>query len=86
MLPKIYEGGFKIWECSLDLVRYLSGMNNKESYNSVLELGCGHALPSIFCLTRNLTKTATVQDFNKEVIDRITKINFAINAVDDDAV
>lgn len=22
--PRVYEGGFKTWECSVDLVRYLS--------------------------------------------------------------
>ena len=41
-----YEGGFKVWECSLDLVQYiLSEVPEVSSASSqplrVLELGCG---------------------------------------------
>lgn len=25
IMPRIYEGGFKTWECSVDLARYLTG-------------------------------------------------------------
>lgn len=25
IMPRIYEGGFKTWECSIDLARYLAG-------------------------------------------------------------
>lgn len=25
IMPRIYEGGFKTWECSVDLARYLAG-------------------------------------------------------------
>ena len=25
IMPRIYEGGFKTWECSFDLARYLAG-------------------------------------------------------------
>lgn len=25
IIPRIYEGGFKTWECSIDLAKYLAG-------------------------------------------------------------
>lgn len=25
IMPRIYEGGFKTWECAIDLARYLAG-------------------------------------------------------------
>ena len=45
-------GGFKIWECSLDLVAYLNEIV-AQGYAlppHVMELGCGHGLPGIYAL------------------------------------
>ena len=41
LLPGVYEGGLKTWECSLDLVEYLesSGSFSEYSGNRVLEVG-----------------------------------------------
>ena len=41
LVSGVYEGGLKIWECSLDLVHYI--INNSEIFKGkrVLELGCG---------------------------------------------
>jgi len=72
LIPGQYEGGIKIWECSLDLCRFLPeyigwfDMNNLR----VLELGCGHGLPGIYFLLKNCH--VLFQDFNKEVLDKIT--------------
>ncbi|ORY76825.1 hypothetical protein LY90DRAFT_501696 [Neocallimastix californiae] len=53
IIPGVYEGGLKTWECSVDLVKYLSDLQNSEFENkSILELGCGSALPGVYCLTR----------------------------------
>ncbi|CCF60218.1 hypothetical protein KAFR_0J01520 [Kazachstania africana CBS 2517] len=41
----VYEGGLKSWECSLDLVDSLK-TNNAEFQDTVIDLGCGTALPS----------------------------------------
>jgi len=45
LVSGVYEGGFKVWEGSVDLVDYLI----KEKVNlkgvKVMELGCGHAFP-----------------------------------------
>lgn len=50
IIPAQYEGGLKIWECTFDLVRYLSSLDfcNK----TVLDLGCGSGLAGITCLLR----------------------------------
>ena len=48
LLPGQYEGGLKIWECSEDLVSYLS-LSTAEVLRGkkVLELGCGAGLPGL---------------------------------------
>jgi hypothetical protein len=73
IIPGKYEGGLKVWECSIDLCNFLSecihhihrcndGKNDKNGviikaiYNvlyqggSIVELGCGHALPGCLML------------------------------------
>lgn len=50
-----YEGGLKVWECSLDLSTFIcenislfaanNGINNK-----ILELGCGYGIPGVILL------------------------------------
>ena len=63
LIPGVYEGGLKVWECSIDLCRYLSsqckamenGMPNDvqralSDGGSTLELGCGQGLPACFIL------------------------------------
>ena len=52
--PHVYEGGLKIWECSYDLAEHLGGLNLSEK--SVLELGCGGALPSIVAAKKGARK------------------------------
>jgi predicted nicotinamide N-methyase len=49
LITGVYEGGFKLWECSIDLVQYLIDENVPLDGKSVLEVGCGHGLPGIFC-------------------------------------
>ncbi|SPN96717.1 related to MNI1 Putative S-adenosylmethionine-dependent methyltransferase of the seven beta-strand family [Cephalotrichum gorgonifer] len=47
----VYEGGFKSWESSVDLVKVLASQGYASDGNErplrVLELGCGTALPSL---------------------------------------
>jgi hypothetical protein len=55
LVPGVYEGGLKLWEGSIDLVKALEKEsqtgNLSFSGKRVLELGCGHALPGIYaCL------------------------------------
>lgn len=51
LVPGVYEGGLKVWECSIDLCRYLAE-NNIGIDGHVLELGCGQGLPGCWMLTR----------------------------------
>ncbi|KAL1693170.1 hypothetical protein GGG16DRAFT_49839 [Schizophyllum commune] len=63
LIPGLYEGGLKTWECSLDLVDYLDGLTPASEGTSagaagicnwagkrVLEIGCGTAIPSLYLL------------------------------------
>ncbi|KAG8831889.1 hypothetical protein FRC18_005809 [Serendipita sp. 400] len=53
VIPNIYEGGLKMWECSVDVVEYLTGLTDFfSSFRglNVLEVGCGTAVPSAFIL------------------------------------
>ncbi|KAL1728099.1 hypothetical protein EV714DRAFT_215928 [Schizophyllum commune] len=62
LVPGLYEGGLKTWECSLDLVDYLDGLQAGEGTSldattssgwagkRVLEIGCGTAIPSLYLL------------------------------------
>ena len=39
IIPGVYEGGFTLWECSIDLLNYL---NNIDFTNQdVIDIGCG---------------------------------------------
>ena len=51
----------KLWECCRDLVTFLDGAGSLAGQH-VLELGCGAAIPAIFCLLRG-AETVTVQDY-----------------------
>ncbi|KAI8872595.1 hypothetical protein GQ42DRAFT_113205, partial [Ramicandelaber brevisporus] len=91
LIKGIYEGGLKTWECSNDLVQYLHSQplgyfNGK----TVLELGCGSALPSLYLLSKITCngngdgdgkgpKLIVMQDFNKEVIEMVTMPNALAN-------
>ncbi|KAG4306392.1 hypothetical protein PORY_000380, partial [Pneumocystis oryctolagi] len=76
ILPYIYEGGYKTWECSYDLARYL--LNSPSKYNKILELGCGSALPSIalfvqtLLCSKNQAVKFTFQDYNASVLKFLT--------------
>ena len=53
--PTFYEGGFKTWECAVDLAKYLTSKNFqfehlRERDVRIVELGAGSALPSLSLL------------------------------------
>ncbi|SPO23697.1 related to HPM1 - AdoMet-dependent methyltransferase [Ustilago trichophora] len=67
LIPGVYEGGLKTWECALDLVETIDALHatsggaeadgswsSRLSGKNVLELGCGTALPSLFLLSQVL--------------------------------
>lgn len=87
--PSIYEGGFKVWECGIDLAQHLiqmsgvpNGVSNKRTISvvgkNVIEVGCGHGLPGIYCLQQG-ARHVCFQDLNKEVLEHCTFQNIRLN-------
>ena len=92
-LAGIYEGGHKIWSCSIDLASYLLSQNLCLAHNlafNILELGCGNALPTLAllrtlsCRYESLLElsriTVSLQDYNQDVLEKTT-LNNLINHV-----
>ncbi|XP_002740457.1 histidine protein methyltransferase 1 homolog [Saccoglossus kowalevskii] len=77
LIPQVYEGGLKIWECSVDLVDYLQDIEVDFASKRVLELGCGAGLPGLFAMQQGAV--VCFQDYNEEVIQEITLPNFHLN-------
>ncbi|ETM50979.1 hypothetical protein L914_05081 [Phytophthora nicotianae] len=78
----VYEGGFKLWECAVDLVKFVETQLRQEKLQmppSVLELGCGHGLPGIHALQRGAERVV-FSDYNKEVLELTTCPNVHRNA------
>lgn len=79
LIPKVYEGGLKTWEGSLDLVCVLESLwRDRIGGGKVLELGCGSALPGIWCLLRGAAKV-DFQDYNDQVLKLATMPNVGLN-------
>jgi len=89
LVPGVYEGGLKVWECSVDLCRYFL-RKDVVIKGHVLELGCGHGLPGIWVLKQAITKSqdkavdcfVTFSDYNEFVIRDVTIPNVVINIRD----
>lgn len=81
IIPGVYEGGNKIWECSVDLALWLVRMRAElpaPSTSSALELGCGHGLPGIVALQLGYHQVV-FSDLNSEVLDGATWPNIYLN-------
>ncbi|GMH18620.1 hypothetical protein Nepgr_020461 [Nepenthes gracilis] len=82
LVPGKYEGGLKLWEGSLDLVKSLDSelQSGHVSFEGkrVLELGCGHGLPGIFACLKGAA-VMHFQDFNAEVLQCLTIPNVNAN-------
>ncbi|KAL4951317.1 hypothetical protein BDW69DRAFT_186521 [Aspergillus filifer] len=86
--PNFYEGGFKTWECSIDLGGLVVGAGNLEG-GHVIELGAGTAVPSLALFAQLLAKTEsesaetkktyfTLADYNSAVLRLVTLPNFLL--------
>lgn len=78
LIPGTYEGGFKLWECTEDLLEHLRKNTLYFDGKSVLDLGCGTGLLGIFTLIAGAQNVA-FQDFNKEVLKNTTMCNVLLN-------
>lgn len=77
----VYEGGLKVWECAVDLVRYLADRQGRDPLvrpgSRVLEIGCGHGLPGAWAATKGAS--VLFQDLNPEVLLHVTMPTVAQN-------
>ncbi|KFV39009.1 Histidine protein methyltransferase 1, partial [Tyto alba] len=80
LIPGVYEGGLKIWECTFDLIDYLSEAEIQFTNKTVLDLGCGAGLVGIVAL-RGKAGKVHFQDYNSTVIDKITLPNVVANCI-----
>lgn len=84
----IYEGGYKTWECSVDLVRFLLDRGPRKDLDDlvrvhhVVEMGCGTALPSLllfqYALRNGLGLYFTLTDYNADVLRLVTVPNLLL--------
>ncbi|TLD29315.1 hypothetical protein PspLS_03794 [Pyricularia sp. CBS 133598] len=89
----IYEGGFKSWESSVDLVKVLSQdahspmLAIKSGPLRMIELGCGTALPSLAvfqwaaeteAVPERFPLSLTMADYNPSVLYLVTLPNFVL--------
>ncbi|XP_051481339.1 histidine protein methyltransferase 1 homolog [Apus apus] len=80
LIPGVYEGGLKIWECTFDLIDYISEAEILFANKAVLDLGCGAGLLGIVAL-RGGAAEVHFQDYNSTVIDEITLPGAVANCV-----
>lgn len=83
-----YEGGAKLWECAVDLTRFLlendaardadAGFFLRLKDARVLELGCGHGLPGLACAMRG-AREVVFADYNPDVLRALTVPNARAN-------
>ncbi|KAK5121217.1 hypothetical protein LTR85_005383 [Meristemomyces frigidus] len=84
----VYEGGFKTWECSLDLGSLLLDRGPRKDIDElircdqIIELGAGTALPSLVlfqhALHNSIPLTFTMADYNDAVLRLVTLPNIIL--------
>ena len=84
----IYEGGFKTWECSLDLASLLLDRGPRKDIDelarvdNVIELGAGTAIPTLTLFQHALQNsygiTFTLADYNSAVLRLVTLPNLLL--------
>ncbi|NXD23177.1 MET18 methyltransferase, partial [Spelaeornis formosus] len=80
LIPGVYEGGLKIWECTFDLMDFFSKAEIEFTNKTVLDLGCGAGLLGIVALQGGAARVH-FQDYNSTVIDEITLPNVVANCI-----
>lgn len=90
----IYEGGFKTWECALDLAKFVAKQDHLANASiegkdlHVIELGAGSAIPSLALISRfiQLPKqhrrvVFTICDYNEPVLRLCTTANVLLTVL-----
>ncbi|XP_061766129.1 histidine protein methyltransferase 1 homolog [Nerophis ophidion] len=83
LIPGVYEGGLKVWECTYDLLEVIDREGETFGDKAVLDLGCGAGLLGILSLKRG-AREIHFQDYNSTVIEQLTMSNVILNCQDDD--
>ncbi|XP_052593394.1 histidine protein methyltransferase 1 homolog [Peromyscus californicus insignis] len=78
LIPGVYEGGLKIWECTFDLLTYFTKAKVKFAGQKVLDLGCGSGLLGI-AASKGGAREVHFQDYNSLVMDEVTLPNVVAN-------
>ncbi|KAL4888694.1 hypothetical protein BDV59DRAFT_136724 [Aspergillus ambiguus] len=87
--PNFYEGGFKTWECALDLAKLVAteGFASREYPQDlhIIELGAGTAVPSLALFAQLLSQAEprgkthfTFADYNSAVLRLVTLPNLLL--------
>lgn len=50
LISGLYEGGLKLWDCSIDLVHLINQQPDIFRGKIVIELGCGQGLPGVMAM------------------------------------
>ncbi|RMZ87028.1 hypothetical protein DV736_g5743, partial [Chaetothyriales sp. CBS 134916] len=81
----VYEGGFKTWECAVDLAQYVASLQFEGNWH-VIELGAGSAIPSCILLRQAAATPSpqrqyhfTLCDYNEHVLKLCTAPNALLN-------
>jgi len=65
-----YEGGLKVWECTVDLVAHLRRQHQRMDGKRALDVGCGHGIVGACAI--NLGARCDFQDYNRQVLESAT--------------
>lgn len=76
LIPGVYEGGAKVWECTDDMLLYLSEhfCNGNWKELQVLDLGCGSGLLGVYAFRKGAT--VTFQDYVSRAEPLVNKMYF----------
>lgn len=84
LIPDLYEGGFKLWEGTNDLlevVQHMARCGELEMEGAtVLEAGCGAGLPGVLAMTLG-AQSCVMQDYNAAVLTEVTMPTFQLNGL-----
>lgn len=92
LIPGVYEGGLKTWECALDLVDELATRTTAyqkqdpswPSGRHIAEIGCGTAVPTCYLLYTIFTTTPSnptlvdLCDYNEQVLSLVVLPNILL--------
>jgi hypothetical protein len=81
--PGLYEGGFKTWECTKDVIAYICAPAHQlQAGSTVFDMGCGPGLAGCAALKQGCS--VLFQDLNADVLRSSTSAHVQANCGADD--